>query len=115
MRVSSSLALLLVLGCGGSPSASVSSPVAASAGALPDGAASPAREGPPVAVLREVVLTYHGTSVSYPYEWLEGRDDAVRAWSRGQNEYARRVLDAVPGRAAITARVRDLITASPDW
>ena len=62
-----------------------------------------------------MVRTYHGTAVSDPYEWLEGRDDAVRAWSRGQNEYARRVLEAVPGRAALTARVRELITASPDW
>lgn len=53
--------------------------------------------------------------MSDPYEWLEGDDAAVREWSEKQNEYARRILDALPDRERLAARVRELITASPDW
>jgi prolyl oligopeptidase len=59
--------------------------------------------------------SYHGTTVLDPYEWLEGEDAEVHAWSNGQNAYTRRVLDALPGRAELTQRVRQLLTASPNW
>ena len=69
----------------------------------------------PATARREVVHDYHGTPVVDPYEWLEGSDEPVRAWGRAQNAHARRVLDTLPGRAALTARLRELITESPDW
>jgi prolyl oligopeptidase len=97
-----------------------SAPAPADASHLPEPAAAEAGDatpgdGPPIAPARDVVRTYHGIDVSDPYEWLEGSDDAVRGWSRDQNAYARRQLDRLPGRAALTERLRALITASPDW
>jgi prolyl oligopeptidase len=115
MRQLSPIVLLAALGCGGA------SPVASSAVAEPlpqSGGASGAAvsaEGPPAAEQRPVVHTYHGTRVSDPYAWLEGDDAEVRAFSDAQNAHARRQLDALQGRAALTARVRELLTASPDW
>jgi prolyl oligopeptidase len=101
-----------VLGCGGTPPHAV--PTSALEAAPAPSPVTPGN-GPPVAPTRDVVHTYHGTSVSDPYEWLEGSDEAVRSWSQGQNAYARRQLDGLPGRAELTARLRQLITASPDW
>jgi prolyl oligopeptidase len=106
------------LACGSAPAPADAThppePAAAVSGGATPGEATPG-DAPPIAPTRDVVRTYHGTSVSDPYEWLEGRDEAVRDWSRAQNAYARRQLDGLPGRAALTERLRALITASPDW
>ncbi len=43
--------------------------------------------------------TYFGTKVDDPYRNLENlKDPAVLAWMKAQSEYARRTLDAIPGR-----------------
>src|SRR5262249_4664559 len=43
-----------------------------------------------------------------PYRWLEdGADPAVKAWVAEQNAYTRHVLDALPLREAIAARIRE--------
>ena len=49
---------------------------------------------------------WHGERVPDPYRWLEA-DDApeVVAWDRAQQAVTRAVLDAVPQRAAIAARI----------
>jgi prolyl oligopeptidase len=98
--------------CGGAPPPA---PTPRPAPVLPPATTVVGTEGPPPTPVREVARTYHGTSVSDRYEWLEGSDDTVRTWSRAQNAHARRTLDALPGRAELTARLRELITASPDW
>jgi len=99
---------IALLGCGGSLPQASADPSAS--------AASPPSQGaPPVTPQRPVTHIYHGVSVSDPYEWLEGESDEVHAWSRGQNAYTRRLLDALPGRAELGARVRELFLASPDW
>ncbi len=57
-----------------------------------------------------VVETIHGQQIRDDYRWLE--DDAsaeVGAWVAAQNEHTRRVLDAVAGRSALEARMRQLI------
>lgn len=57
--------------------------------------------------------TIQGVRVADPYRALENGDDPqVRAWSDAQNARARAYLDAVPGRAAIAARLGRLIRAS---
>ncbi|MCA9606552.1 MAG: prolyl oligopeptidase family serine peptidase [Myxococcales bacterium] len=67
---------------------------------------------PPVAEVRPVTATYHGEAVVDPYQWLENPDDAeVRAWSDGQNAYARHVLDGLAHRDAIRARVTEILSA----
>jgi prolyl oligopeptidase len=56
-----------------------------------------------------VVDNYHGTTVADPYRWLE--DDnapATKAWVEAQNEVTFAYLNAIPGRAAIKARLTKL-------
>ncbi|MCC6323151.1 MAG: S9 family peptidase [Phycisphaerales bacterium] len=74
--------------------------------------ASTAPAQPPAAPKRPVTDTYHGVEVIDNYRWLEIPDDPeVKAWSDAQNAAARKVLDALPNRAAISARVEQIMTA----
>lgn len=60
------------------------------------------------------VETYHGISVPDPYRGLEDlKDPKVLAWYRAQNQYARQTLDALPGKAALQARIGELLRAKP--
>jgi prolyl oligopeptidase len=75
--------------------------------------ASPCDDGlaPPATAEKPVYDTIHGVRVADPYRWLESSDDPeVRAWSEAQNRCARAVLDAWPGRAALHARLTELMT-----
>src|SRR5262249_44099663 len=57
----------------------------------------------------DVVDDYSGTQVADPYRWLEDQNSAeVAAWMKTQNAATRAVLDAVPERAAIRARLEEL-------
>jgi prolyl oligopeptidase len=87
--------------------------------ALPLLAASP----PPTEVqpVREVL---HGVEVVDPYRWLEGSaapemakpdpqlDARVSAWTDAQNAYSRSVLDNLPGRKELQARIEALTAHS---
>jgi prolyl oligopeptidase len=56
--------------------------------------------------------SYHGVTVAEGYRWLENFDDpAVQEWNVAQNRYSRALLDAIPGRQALEARLRTLYTA----
>jgi prolyl oligopeptidase len=66
-----------------------------------------------------VTETFHGVDLVDPYRWLEG-DNArpaeagrvtaeVAAWTDAQNAYTRDVLDHLPGRAEVEARLRPLM------
>ncbi len=75
--------------------------------------------GKPVAVpataVRPVTETLHGRRIVDPYRWLEGDEQGkmtaeVAAWTDAQNAYTRSVLDHLPGRAAVEARLRELMT-----
>src|SRR5438105_1445927 len=69
---------------------------------------------PPAAERRPVTDIYSAATVTDEYRWLENPSDpAVIKWVDEQNRYSRSVLDAVPNRAAIEQRVRQLITARP--
>jgi len=57
----------------------------------------------------DVVDLYHGTTVTDPYRWLEDTEsDATAAWVNAQNEVTRSVLDAIPARPALVARLTEL-------
>ncbi|MDE2235704.1 MAG: S9 family peptidase [Gammaproteobacteria bacterium] len=75
-------------------------------------AAAPIRpfEGrPPVAPVRPFTTDYFGIKVVDPYRYMENlKDPQVQAWFRGQNAYTREVLDSIPGRKALLARIRAL-------
>ncbi len=61
---------------------------------------------PPQASVRPVTDRYLDTTVIDNYRWLENGDDAeVKAWTQAQNVYARSVLDALPSREAIRAKM----------
>jgi prolyl oligopeptidase len=78
-----------------------------SAGAGGQGAA-PA--GPPVAEVRALEETLHGTKVVDKYRWLEDGDSAeTRTWVGAENAYTRAVLDRLPGREAIHVRLTELL------
>ncbi|MCL4808035.1 MAG: prolyl oligopeptidase family serine peptidase [Thermoanaerobaculia bacterium] len=80
--------------------------------ALPALAAPP--PAPPPTEARPVTDVLHGESIVDPYRWLEGDAKGaltpeVNAWTDAQLAYTRQVLDNLPGRAAVEARLRELM------
>ena len=71
----------------------------------------PPNPQPPSSFRRPVRDRFHGVDVEDPFRWLEasGDDQDVSAWTDAQNVHTRAVLDAWPGRAAVEARLRELI------
>jgi prolyl oligopeptidase len=58
----------------------------------------------------DVVDDYHGTSVADPYRWLEELGSAeTEAWIDSQNALTSGVLERAPARAAIRARLTELL------
>lgn len=67
---------------------------------------------PPATAKKPVTDEFHGTKVTEDYRWLEASDDpAVKAWSDGENAYARAILDGLPGVEAIRKRVTEIMSA----
>ncbi len=65
--------------------------------------------GPPVARIEPVSETLWGETVVDPYRWMENPKDAEwEPFMRGQGEYARRVLDSIPGRKILAGRIAAL-------
>jgi len=65
---------------------------------------------PPFSAIEPVVDILHGITIADPYRWLEEQDSPrTRAWLQEQSQYARAYLDAIPGRAKIRERVRELL------
>jgi prolyl oligopeptidase len=80
---------------------------------------------PPVTVRQPFSYVLHGERIEDPYRWLEGGaapeaasdpalDAAVTRWTDEQNAYARSVLDALPGRATVSAELEALLSL-PAW
>jgi prolyl oligopeptidase len=64
---------------------------------------------PPVTPQRPVADDYFGTKVIDPYRWLEDlKSPEVAAWMKAQNDYTRSVLDRIPGREKLRARIAQL-------
>jgi len=76
---------------------------------------------PPATKVEPVTETIHGVEIVDPYRWLEGSaspelggededlDRRVSAWTDEQNALTRSVLDGLPGRKNIEARLRELM------
>jgi protease II len=61
---------------------------------------------PPVAPLRPVTDNYFGTKVTDPYRWMENRNDPEFIhYMLKQGAYTRHVLDQIPGRDKLLARI----------
>ena len=70
---------------------------------------------PPATPVATVVEPYHGAFVGDRYRWMEDTaSPETRAWFEAQNAYARGILDALPGRAALRNEVASLLSANAD-
>ena len=69
---------------------------------------------------QEVADTYFGTVIADPYRWMERPvpgNPEFRRWLESQNAYTRQVLDRLPQRAALQARLAelaDVVTTVPE-
>ncbi|HET7798046.1 MAG TPA: prolyl oligopeptidase family serine peptidase, partial [Nevskia sp.] len=60
-----------------------------------------------------VTDNYFGTQVVDPYRWMENmKSDIFRDWAKAQADYARSVLDRIPGRETLRKRLTELNNAS---
>src|SRR5580698_5047897 len=63
----------------------------------------------PAATPGNVSSDYHGVKVPDPYRWMEDIDSpATRAWVEAEDKLSRDYLAALPGRAAIAARLKQI-------
>src|ERR1700681_775495 len=79
-------------------------------------AAYAAHAAPPPTAVEPVKDVLHSVEIVDPYRWLEGSagleapdkalDARVAAWTDAQNAYGRSVLDRIPGRQELEARLR---------
>jgi len=66
---------------------------------------------PPAPVAKKIPVTdtYFGQTVVDPYRWMETPGDPdLLAYLKAQNDRTRAILDAMPGRAALVARLKQL-------
>jgi prolyl oligopeptidase len=81
-------------------------PLALLALTLPALAAAPA---PPVAPVEPVTDDYFGTKVTDNYRYFENeKDPRLQSWMTAQAQYARTVLDSLPGRKTLLERITAL-------
>jgi prolyl oligopeptidase len=72
----------------------------------------PKKPLPPVAAVKPVTETFFGQAVTDPYRYMEDvKDPEVVAFMRGQGEFARKALDAIPARKAMLDRISVLSEA----
>ena len=72
-------------------------------------AATPPR--PPKAKVEVVTDDLHGHKISDPYRWMENSDSPeTQEYVRAQLAYARSILDPIPGRQKIHARLAQLLS-----
>ncbi|WP_404372080.1 prolyl oligopeptidase family protein [Corallococcus coralloides] len=84
---------------------------------LVSGAAGKAPAKPAAAEKKPVEATYHGTTVTDPYQWMESATDPqVQQWTDAQNAYTRAYLDKLPGREPLRQRITELLSwKSPSY
>ena len=69
---------------------------------------------PPVAPVRMITDEYFGVKVSDPYRYMENLNDPeVAGWFKAQSAYTTSELDAIPGRAKLLARIKELDEGAP--
>lgn len=65
--------------------------------------AAPSRPNP--APLKPVTETFWGKKVTDNYRYMEALDSSTLEWIRAQGEYTRSILDAIPRRAPLEAKI----------
>ena len=66
---------------------------------------------PPAPIAKKIPVpdTYFGTTVIDPYRWMEAKGPDLLEYLKAQNDRTRAVMDAIPGRAALEARLKELL------
>ena len=82
-----------------------SAALAVSLAAPPLAVAQPRPAGPPVAPVRPVTEDLFGVKVTDPYRWMEAETPEWKSYALAQADYAKSVLDSIPGRDALTQAV----------
>lgn len=76
------------------------------------GSLATAAPPPAPASVKPVTDDYFGTRVTDPYRYFEQPDNPqLKSWMKAQADYARRLLDSLPGRKALLERVTTLDSA----
>lgn len=104
-----------VASCGSSTPAPVT-PAAPAVKEEPPEAAEEKKEEPkpPVAKVEDVVDEFWGVEVHDPYRYMENLDDPyVQKWFKEQGAYAAKVLQALPKRDELYARIQELEQGAP--
>ena len=71
-----------------------------------------ALDGPPVAPVRPVTNTYWGQAVVDPYQWMENdKNPEFQSWLKAEDDFTRKTLADIPGRAALKSRIEALSNA----
>lgn len=66
----------------------------------------------PEAPVENVTNTYFGTAVADPYRYMENPSNPnVTVWMKLQDDYTHSLLERIPGRAALLARIHELNNA----
>ena len=99
------LCALLALGCDAQPQSTFTSqPTAPTA----------AHSSPPVAPVKPVVDDFFGIKIADPYRYMESQDDPeVQAWMKAQDAFTRSILEEIPGRNQLFARIKQLDLSVP--
>ena len=78
----------------------------------------PSAEGPSKpepAPVRPVQNTYWGTTLTDPYQYIENLEDTtVRNWMIANADYARALLDAIPGRQSLVDQMEEFDSRSSE-
>ncbi len=71
-------------------------------------------ETPPVAPVKVVTNSYHGTTVADPYRYMEDfKSPLVQDWVKGQAEVTEKTLRSLRGRDALLTRIVELNAGTP--
>lgn len=87
--------------------------VCVASGFLPGFGFAAASSLPPMAKVQPVTDRYFGQEIVDSYRWMENAADPDwLPFLRGQNAYAREVLDAIPGRSGLQRRILELSSST---
>ena len=74
---------------------------------------------PPLAKVEVIVDNYFGKEIPDPYRYMENlQDTVVQDWLKLQSDYARQVLNSIPGRQSLSDKMMEFenrTTSKNSW